>query len=67
MKYYDLIHIKKINIVVQNNETKVFFSIYWKEICLIFNSFEAEQADIDNFVKRRLKRHLLTKWTTSGY
>ena len=52
---------------VQNNEKNVYFSTYQKEKCIIFTSFEAEQAEIENFVKKRLRRHLLTKWTNSGY
>ena len=41
---------------VQNNEKNVYFSTYQKEKCISFTSFEAEQAEIENFVKKRLKR-----------
>ena len=44
-----------MDISVQNNEENVYFSIYQKKDCLIFSSFEAEQAEIVTFCQKAIE------------
>ena len=56
---------KNLNIIAQNNGKNIFlFCILQRELH-VYSSFEENSRHRYLFVKRRLQRHLLSKWKTS--
>ena len=56
---------KNLNIIAQNIGKNIFCFVYYKESCMSIVHLKRTAEIVTFFVKRRLQRHLLSKWYTN--